>query len=66
MLKLVDENSSRAEADALAVDDEVARIRHEFEAVRQGFHKVPEALQSMPKMNPKGLSGLVLFPAYFL
>lgn len=55
--KLDDEDNRRAEADTLAVDDEIVKIQHEFDAVRQGFQKIPEALKAMPKMNPEGLSG---------
>lgn len=62
--KLGDEDKNRqAEADTLVVDDEIAKIQHEFDAVRQGFQKIPEALKAMPKMNPEGLSGLLQFSA---
>ncbi|XP_074304134.1 uncharacterized protein LOC141638687 [Silene latifolia] len=37
------------------VDDEVARIRREFDAAKQSFLNIPEALKSMPKMNPEGI-----------
>jgi hypothetical protein len=59
--KLGDEDNRQAEADTLVVDDEIAKIQHEFDAVRQGFQKIPEALKAMPKMNPEGLSGLLQF-----
>lgn len=36
------------------VDDEIAKIRHEFNAAKQSFLKIPEALKKMPKMNPEG------------
>lgn len=51
-----DEDNRQAEADTLAVDNEIAKIQHEFDTVRQGFQKIPEALKAMPKMNPEGLS----------
>ncbi|XP_062165579.1 uncharacterized protein LOC133872079 isoform X2 [Alnus glutinosa] len=53
--KLGDEDGRQAEADTLVVDDEIAKIQHEFDAVRQGFQKIPEALKAMPKMNPEGI-----------
>ncbi|KAH9623392.1 hypothetical protein KSS87_021933, partial [Heliosperma pusillum] len=36
-------------------DDEVARIRREFDAAKQSFLNIPEALKSMPRMNPEGI-----------
>ncbi|KAE8056102.1 hypothetical protein FH972_012898 [Carpinus fangiana] len=53
--KLDDEDNRQAVADTLAVDDEIAKIKHEFDAVRQGFQKIPDALKAMPKMNPEGI-----------
>uniref|UniRef100_A0A2N9HEK0 Uncharacterized protein n=1 Tax=Fagus sylvatica TaxID=28930 RepID=A0A2N9HEK0_FAGSY len=41
-------------ADTLAIDDdELTKIRCEFDAARKSFHKIPEALKEMPKMNPE-------------
>lgn len=43
-------------ADTLAIDDdELTKIRCEFDAARKSFHKIPEALKEMPKMNPNGI-----------
>ncbi|GMY06601.1 5'-nucleotidase domain-containing protein DDB_G0275467, partial [Fagus crenata] len=43
-------------ADTLAIDDdEITKIRCEFDAARKSFHKIPEAMKEMPKMNPKGI-----------
>ncbi|CAN0912237.1 5'-nucleotidase domain-containing protein DDB_G0275467 [Linum grandiflorum] len=36
-------------------DDEVAKIRHQFEAAKNSFLCVPESLAGMSKMNPKGI-----------
>ncbi|KAG7571936.1 HAD-like superfamily [Arabidopsis suecica] len=46
-------------ADALpecsTVEDEITKIRHEFELAKQRFLNIPEAINSMPKMNPQGI-----------
>ncbi|KAH9806184.1 HAD-superfamily hydrolase subfamily IG 5'-nucleotidase [Citrus sinensis] len=42
-------------ADNLVMDDEIAKIRQEFNAAKQSFLKIPEALKEMPKMNPEGI-----------
>jgi len=36
------------------VEDEITKIRHEFELAKQRFLNIPEAINSMPKMNPQG------------
>ncbi|KAL2936161.1 hypothetical protein RDABS01_011667 [Bienertia sinuspersici] len=36
-------------------EDEVAKIRREFDAAKQSFLKIPHALNSMKKMNPGGI-----------
>ncbi|KAH9618748.1 hypothetical protein KSS87_021337 [Heliosperma pusillum] len=36
-------------------DDEVVRIRREFDAAKRSFSIIPETLKSMPKMNPDGI-----------
>ncbi|CAH1432686.1 unnamed protein product [Lactuca virosa] len=36
-------------------NDEVAKIREKFDLAKQRFLKIPEALDRMPKMNPKGI-----------
>lgn len=38
-----------------ADDDDISKIRHEFELAKQRFINIPEALSSMPKMNPQGI-----------
>ncbi|ESR66759.1 HAD-superfamily hydrolase subfamily IG 5'-nucleotidase [Citrus sinensis] len=42
-------------ADNSVMDDEIAKIRQEFNAAKQSFLKIPEALKEMPKMNPEGI-----------
>ncbi|KAL6984957.1 hypothetical protein U1Q18_018338, partial [Sarracenia purpurea var. burkii] len=42
------------EDDQLA-EGEIAKIRGEFDAAKQRFFKLPDALKEMPKMNPKGV-----------
>lgn len=54
LLKLEDAET-RAGADTLVLDDEIAQIGREFHAAKQSFLRVPEALKAMPKMNPEGL-----------
>ncbi|KAK9275363.1 hypothetical protein L1049_022627 [Liquidambar formosana] len=50
-----EEEDRRVEADHSAPDDEIAKIRREFDAAKQSFLKIPEALKGMPKMNPEGI-----------
>lgn len=44
-----------AEVDSVVVEDEVEKIRREFDAAKKSFLNIPEALKEMPKMNPEGL-----------
>ncbi|KAG8367652.1 hypothetical protein BUALT_Bualt16G0095200 [Buddleja alternifolia] len=37
------------------LEDEVAKIRHEFDAAKERFRKIPVALKEMPKIDPKGI-----------
>ena len=39
--------------------DEVAKIREKFNLAKQRFLNIPDALERMPKMNPKGRHILV-------
>ncbi|XP_030954961.1 5'-nucleotidase domain-containing protein DDB_G0275467 [Quercus lobata] len=50
-----DDDCGQVAADSFITDDEIRKIRHEFDAARQCFHKVPKVLKGMPKMNPKGI-----------
>nr|XP_023895700.1 5'-nucleotidase domain-containing protein DDB_G0275467 isoform X1 [Quercus suber]POE57063.1 5'-nucleotidase domain-containing protein [Quercus suber] len=50
-----DDNCGQVAADSFITDEEIRKIRHEFDAARQCFHKVPKVLKGMPKMNPKGI-----------
>lgn len=36
------------------VEEDITKIRHEFELAKQRFLNIPEAINSMPKMNPQG------------
>lgn len=36
------------------LEDEIFKIRHVFDAAKEKFLKVPDALKDMPKMDPKG------------
>ncbi|XP_073220897.1 uncharacterized protein [Cicer arietinum] len=36
-------------------DEEISTLRRQFEAAKQSFLKIPDALKEMPKMNPKGI-----------
>ncbi|XP_030456303.1 uncharacterized protein LOC115677311 [Syzygium oleosum] len=53
VLKL--EEDWRSEHDGPGLNDEIAKIRREFDAAKKSFLKIPEALKEMPKMNPKGI-----------
>lgn len=55
LLKFED-GETQAGADTVFDDDEIAKIRREFDAAKQSFLKIPQALKEMPKMNPEGLS----------
>ena len=54
-------SDSKPDADNSVLDKEIAALRREFEAAKQSFLKIPDALKEMPKMNPKGS-----FIAYFI
>lgn len=49
---LVDENLPNVSC--LDSNDGVAKIREKFDLAKQRFLKIPDALEKMPKMNPKG------------
>lgn len=36
------------------VNDDIDKIRREFDAAKRSFLKIPEALKAMPKTNPEG------------
>ncbi|KAE8675848.1 HAD-superfamily hydrolase [Hibiscus syriacus] len=50
-----EEQIKRAEADTSEVNDDIDKIRREFDAAKQRFLEIPEALKAMPKMNPEGI-----------
>lgn len=35
-------------------EEEIVKIRVEYNAAKERFLKIPDALKQMPKMNPKG------------
>ncbi|XVE98657.1 hypothetical protein REPUB_Repub03eG0125900 [Reevesia pubescens] len=45
----------RAEVGNLEVNDDIRKIRMEFDAAKRSFLKIPEALKGMPKTNPEGI-----------
>ncbi|OWM89972.1 hypothetical protein CDL15_Pgr012609 [Punica granatum] len=49
------EEVRRLEDDSSVPDDEIEKIRREFDAAKQCFLKIPDALKRMPKMNPQGI-----------
>ncbi|KAF8033803.1 hypothetical protein BT93_C0152 [Corymbia citriodora subsp. variegata] len=53
VLKL--EEHWQSKHDSPGLSDEIAKIRHEFNAAKKSFLKIPGALKEMPKMNPKGI-----------
>ncbi|KDP42789.1 hypothetical protein JCGZ_00488 [Jatropha curcas] len=56
LLKLENEDRScEAGGNSVLDDEEVAKIRREFDAAKQCFLKIPEALKGMPKMDPEGI-----------
>lgn len=48
----LEESISRFQEEA--GDDEITKIQRDFEAAKQSFRNIPEALKAMPKMNPEG------------
>ncbi|KAJ4709460.1 5'-nucleotidase domain-containing protein [Melia azedarach] len=54
VLKIEKEVTSN-ETDNSVVDAEIAELRRQFDAAKQSFLKIPEALKEMPKMNPEGI-----------
>ncbi|XP_068652981.1 uncharacterized protein [Aristolochia californica] len=43
------------EGDDSVIEDEIARIRQEFNAAKRCFPNIPVAMKEMPKMNPRGI-----------
>lgn len=54
VLKLEDEDRV-PKVETLGFDNEIAKIREEFEAAKEMFLKIPYAREGMPKMNPNGI-----------
>ncbi|XP_011623916.2 5'-nucleotidase domain-containing protein DDB_G0275467 isoform X1 [Amborella trichopoda] len=53
--KALNYNEPETDLYAPVLKDEIAKLRMEFEAAKRSFLNIPEALKSMPKMNPKGI-----------
>ncbi|KAL2227995.1 UNVERIFIED_CONTAM: 5'-nucleotidase domain-containing protein [Sesamum indicum] len=49
VLKLEEEEGKQS------LEDEIAKIRHVFNAAKQRFQKVPDTLREIPKTDPKGI-----------
>ncbi|XP_043815779.1 5'-nucleotidase domain-containing protein DDB_G0275467 isoform X3 [Manihot esculenta] len=54
-LKLEEDTRAEMGGNSSLDTDEIAKIRQEFDAAKQSFLKIPEALKGMPKMNPQGI-----------
>ena len=62
LLKLEEvENQVKTANDQIS-EDEIEKIRREFNGAKQRFLKVPDAVKQMPKMNPEGL----VFVSFFI
>lgn len=46
-------------------DEEISTLRQQFEAAKQSFLKIPNALKEMPKMNPEGSFQLFLALVFY-
>ena len=47
------------------IDDDVEKIRREFDAAKHSFLKIPQTLNFMPKMNPEGIYRDSILPPFF-
>ncbi|XP_028078676.1 5'-nucleotidase domain-containing protein DDB_G0275467 isoform X2 [Camellia sinensis] len=45
----------KLEEDNQLAEEEIAKIRREFDAAKQSFFKIPDALKGMQKMDPNGI-----------
>ncbi|CAL5359501.1 unnamed protein product [Camellia sinensis] len=45
----------KLEEDNQLAEEEIAKIRREFDAAKQSFFKIPDALKGMHKMDPNGI-----------
>lgn len=50
-----EERILKLEEDDQLAEDDIAKIRAQFDAAKQSFFKIPEAVKEMPKMHPKGI-----------
>ncbi|KAM7266934.1 hypothetical protein ACFE04_009100 [Oxalis oulophora] len=47
--------AAEAQSSDVIIDNEIAKIRHEFDAAKKSFLKIPATFNNLPKMNPKGI-----------
>ncbi|GMQ04166.1 hypothetical protein CsSME_00049680 [Camellia sinensis var. sinensis] len=45
----------KLEEDNQLAEEEIAKIRREFDVAKQSFFKIPDALKGMQKMDPNGI-----------
>ncbi|KAJ8560829.1 hypothetical protein K7X08_022689 [Anisodus acutangulus] len=55
ILKLEDQERLSANANDSLFEEEITKIREEYNVAKEKFLKIPDALKQMPKMNPKGV-----------
>ncbi|XP_055822977.1 uncharacterized protein LOC129891592 isoform X2 [Solanum dulcamara] len=55
VLKFEDQEKLLANANDSLSEEEISKIREEYNAAKEKFLKIPDALKQMPKMNPKGV-----------
>lgn len=60
MLKFEDQEKLLANANDSLSEEEITKIREEYNAAKEKFLKIPDALKQMPKMNPRGCSCFLL------
>ncbi|CAL5441253.1 unnamed protein product [Camellia sinensis] len=59
----------KLEEDNQLAEEEIAKIRREFDVAKQSFFKIPDALKGMQKMDPNGILifiCLLLFNHFFI
>lgn len=52
---------AEAEGGNQILEDEIAKIRHAFNTVKERFLNIPDALQEMPKTDPEGSEFFLFF-----
>lgn len=54
LLKIEDQQKKLANESDPTFECDISEIREQFNAAKQRFLKIPDALKDMPKANPKG------------